>query len=259
MGYGGILDGLKAKAKSGVEVRVILDGKKSSNQKYYNDLKAAGVKVAWADSKFSYYHPKVLIVDEAEAVVSTGNYSKTYAIERSRDFTAWTGDRQDVKDLITIFEADWKRTSVSLPCTRLLVSPINARKRLLDLIASAKATLIIESMQLADKEIRGAVAARRKAGVAVRVILAAPSWISSNTYAASFLKGEGIDARWIYKPGIHSKAIVADGSTAYVGSVNFSYTSLTKNREVGLIFSDGAAIKRLTTTFAKDWAVATAF
>jgi phosphatidylserine/phosphatidylglycerophosphate/cardiolipin synthase-like enzyme len=258
MGYGGILDTLQAKAKQGLDVRVILDPK-SSNTKYYTLLTDAGAKVTYSDQKWSYYHAKVIIVDTAEAVVSTGNYSLKYAIQRSRDFTAHTADPQDVHDMITVFEADWKHTSVSLPCTRLLVSPINARQRLLDLINSATSTLEVESMQLADKEIRAAIAARKQAGVTVRVILAAPSWIDSNTWAGSFLKGYQIPARWLATPGIHSKAIVADGTTAYVGSINFSYTSLTKNREVGLVFSDSTAVKRLSDTFTKDWAVATAF
>jgi len=198
-------------------------------------------------------------VDAAEAVISTGNYSLKYAIQANRDFTVRTADPQDVADLITLFDADWSRAAASLPCTRLLVSPINARTRLLELIASAKTSVDVESMQLSDTEIRAALAARKQAGVTVRALLAAPSWISTNTAGGGYLKGLGIPARWVATPGIHTKAIVVDGSTAYAGSINFSYTSLTKNREVGLVFSDAAAVKRLTDTFDKDWAAATSF
>src|SRR5687767_1468671 len=49
MGYGGILDGLKAKAAAGVTVRVMLDqSRKDTNQKYFDQLHAAGVDVKWS-------------------------------------------------------------------------------------------------------------------------------------------------------------------------------------------------------------------
>src|SRR5438876_170037 len=45
MGFGPILDGLQAKAKAGVDVRIILDvAQKATNQKYMDTLVAAGAK-----------------------------------------------------------------------------------------------------------------------------------------------------------------------------------------------------------------------
>jgi phosphatidylserine/phosphatidylglycerophosphate/cardiolipin synthase-like enzyme len=52
---------------------------------------------------------------------------------------------------------------------------------------------------------------------------------------------------------------VADGAWLYAGSVNLSWTSITKNREIGLIDSDPQAVKRVVDTFEADWAVATPF
>lgn len=259
MGRGGILDGLKQQATAGKDVRVILDqGQVTTNQKYYDELKAAGAKVLWSDPQFSYMHAKVMIGDEAEAVVSTGNYSLVYSIQSERNFTGRTTDAQDVADLVALFEADWARRPGALPCTRLLVSPINARARILALLASAQTSLVIESMQLADTDVRNAVAARQKAGVDVRVLLADPGWIDANTDAATFLKAQGIAVRKLAQPAVHTKDFVVDGKTAYLGSINFSYTSLSKNREVGLIFSDAVGVQRITSTFEKDWATATA-
>jgi cardiolipin synthase A/B len=258
MGYGGILDSLTAKAKAGVQVRVVLDqGQASVNQKYFDKLTAAGAKVLWSDPKFPYMHAKMIVVDDKQAVVTTGNFSKSYSIGLERNFVAQVDDPQDVVDLAALFDADWERRAPDLSCTRLVVSPVNSRSRLLALIDSAATTLTIESMQFADSDVRTHVAARKAAGVQVRAILAEASWIDANTAAAVFLKAQGIEARSI--PHCHVKAIVVDGERAYLGSENLSYTSLSKNREVGLVLTEPAAIKVMADTFERDWTSGAAF
>jgi phosphatidylserine/phosphatidylglycerophosphate/cardiolipin synthase-like enzyme len=259
MGYGGVLDALTAKAKAGVDVRVILDVGQDANKKYADMLTAAGASVRWSDPQFPYMHAKVIVADDVEAAVSTGNYSKTYSIDRERNFVAHLRDREDIDDLVALFDADWDRRAPDLACTRLLVSPVNAKARLLAFIAGAQRTLTVESMQLADDDVRAAIVARKQAGVDVRALLAAPSWIDANTAAATVLKSAGIPARWMARPGVHTKALAADGARAYVGSVNLSWTSLTKNREVGVVTDDDDAVRVVNDTFEKDWATATPF
>jgi phosphatidylserine/phosphatidylglycerophosphate/cardiolipin synthase-like enzyme len=227
------------------------------NQKYHDQLVAAGAQVLWSDPKFPYMHAKAIIVDEKEAVLTTGNFSKKYSIDRERNFVARVTDPEDLADLVALFEADWRRGSPDLSCTRLLVSPVNARQRILALIDSATHSLTIESMQFADKEVRSHVSARKAEGVQVRAILADPNWISANKTGAAFLESQGIEVRWI--PHCHTKAIVADNSRAYVGSENLSYTSLSKNREVGLVLTEPSAVKVITDTFELDWPKGTPF
>ncbi|MFH1130854.1 MAG: phospholipase D-like domain-containing protein [Pseudomonadota bacterium] len=259
MGYGGILDGLKQKAAAGVDVRVILDQGQTSNDKYYEELSHAGVSVLWSDPKYTHMHAKVIIADDKEAIVSTGNFSLKYAIEKNRDLAARTTDPRDIADLIELFDVDWERGAPKLECTRLIVSPINAHQRLLDLINAAESSLLIESMQFAETNIRDAVSNRKNAGVDVRVLLADPDWVDANNSAASFLKSHAIPVRYMNTPAVHIKSLVVDGKTAYAGSINFSYTSISKNREVGLFFSDTSAVDRVASTFEKDWGIATEF
>jgi cardiolipin synthase A/B len=161
--------------------------------------------------------------------------------------------------LVKLFEADFTRTEPDLSCTRLVVSPINSRTRIVELIMSAKKTIVVESMQLGDKDVRNALAARKAAGVDVRVILADPSWIDANVGAAEFLAASAIPARWMKTLGVHAKAISVDGKAAFVGSENLSWTSLTKNREIGVIASEPANVASIEATFDKDWAASTAF
>jgi phosphatidylserine/phosphatidylglycerophosphate/cardiolipin synthase-like enzyme len=257
MGQGAILDTLVAKAKAGLDVRLILDeGEKPTNQKYADQLTAAGAQILWSDPKFPYMHAKFFVVDGKEAVVSTGNFSRDYSILLERNFLARLRDPADVADLATLFDADWARANPDLSCTRMVISPVNARQRVLDLIASATTTLTVESMQFADDDVRAAIAARVQAGVAVRAMIAQPSWISANTQAALYLHGLGVEVRTI--PHLHVKAIVADGARGYLGSENLSYTSLSKNREAGLVTIDAASVAPLVSTFEKDWAAGTA-
>jgi cardiolipin synthase A/B len=260
MGYGGVLDTLQAKAKAGVAVRVILDGntQRATNDKYRALLEAAGAKFEWSDPKFSYMHAKTLIVDLDRAIVSTSNYSLSYIL-KERNYVATLTDPQDVADLAALFDADWTQSSPDLSCSRLIVSPVNSEGRLADLVKSAEKTIVIESMQFADKAVHDAVLARKAAGVDVRVLLAAPSWISANTQAGADLTTNAVPARWLASPAVHVKSIVVDGKYAYLGSENISYTSLTKNREIGIVLSDAPALSAMLATFEKDWAAATAF
>jgi cardiolipin synthase len=255
MGYGGILEQLKAKASAGIPVRVILDEyKRDTNQRYFDELAAAGADVRWSDPAWSYFHAKYFIVDGRAATISTGNYSKYYSIDRERNFVAVDEDPADLADLQRIFEADWTGAGgeLELACTRLVVSPINARARLIALIESAQSTLEIESMQFADTGVREAVRGRVLAGVTVRALLADPDWIDANVAGADYLQALGVTVKYI--PHLHTKVIIADGTAAYVGSENLSWTSLEQNREVGLVLVEESSIAPMRTTFEADWA-----
>lgn len=259
MGFGGILDALKQKAALGVKVQVILDlSKQSINQKYFDQLGAAGAEVRWSDPAFTYMHAKVLVVDEALSVISTGNYLASQ-MKKERNYVARDDDPDDVADLVALFDADWEKLTPDLSCTRLLVSPVNARERLLAFIQGAQSTLEIESMQLADTQVRAALVDRKEAGVAIRALLADPTWIDANAGAAAFLAQNAIPARYQVAPAVHVKSIIADGERAYLGSENLSYTSLSKNREVGLIAHEPAVVQTMSATFEGDWAQATPF
>jgi hypothetical protein len=257
MGFGPVLDVIETKAREGVSVRVVLDvAQKSVNEKYKVRLEAAGAQVVWSDPRFTFTHAKVIIADESEAVLSTGNYY-IKNIERERNFAVRDADPGDVDVLVRLFDADFAKTTPDLSCTRLLVAPENAKERLLAFIRSAKSEILVHSMQLGERDVRDALAERRRAGVAVRALLADPSWIDANLDAAAFLSANGIEAR--HRPHVHVKAITVDGQAAYVGSINLSWTSLTKNREVGLLVTERANLDAVRSTFEADWTVAKPF
>jgi cardiolipin synthase A/B len=255
MGFGGILDALTQKAKEGVRVEVILDGtaKLSTNQKYFDALTTAGAIVHWSDPKWSYMHAKVLLVDDALAVISTGNYSKSFML-KERNFAVTDRDPEDVSALCELFDADFAKREPDMACTRLLVAPNNAKPRLLELIKSATTSIDVESMQFAERDVQAAILERKNAGVKVRVLVADATWIDTNVAAGVWLADNGMQGKQLSEPSVHVKAIVVDGKRAYLGSENLSYTSLAKNREVGVISEQADLAAEMLSVFERDWA-----
>lgn len=251
---GGPLTAILAKARGGVDVKVILDKGQDANGYIFNQLQTAGAKVQYNDPKFQFMHAKTVVADDKVAFISSGNFGG-HSIGELRDFCARVEEPKDVAVLVSVFDADWVQQTPNLSCTRLLFSPVNARARLLNLIKSAKKSLVIESMQFQDTQVRQEVVKRKQAGVDVRFIGASAGWIDANAEAAQFLAANGIPAKWI--SGCHAKAIVVDGTTAYIGSENLSWTSLEKNREAGLFLTtggDAAGVKLVNDTLEADWA-----
>jgi phosphatidylserine/phosphatidylglycerophosphate/cardiolipin synthase-like enzyme len=103
-------------------------------------------------------------------------------------------------------------------------------------------------------------AARR--GVRVRILMtASDEWTDALTRLAAANVGAEVRTYPATKSSlyIHAKAIIADGIKAFVGSENFSITSLDDNRELGIMVTDQAVIRPLIATFEKDWNGATKF
>ncbi|MCC6750564.1 MAG: hypothetical protein IT371_23065 [Deltaproteobacteria bacterium] len=253
-----VLDQLEAAKKRGVSVRVLLDPKQDANDTAKKRLTAAGITFKDTPSQFTFSHSKVAIVDGATAIVASANFSYT-GLTYQRNYAAFLKDAADVADLKAIFEADWAGTArPDLACTRLLVSPVNARPRLQSFVGSAKTRLDLEVMYFTDKDLLAAVKQRAAAKVPVRVILADPAWQDGNLQTAADLKAAGILVRYLKKPEVHAKLIVVD-SVVFVGSQNLSYTAINSNREVGVLLTETAAAAAIRSQFDTDWNASTPF
>ncbi len=63
----------------------------------------------------------------------------------------------------------------------------------------------------------------------------------------------GVNVHLVNDPYIHAKMIIADGSKAFIGSVNISPASLDRNRELGILVDDSRIIQILSSAFDDDW------
>lgn len=246
----------------GVDVRVMLDEHPYgfdvvAPQRTLQTLTTAGIQAKFANSAYTYTHAKMLIIDGATLFVLTANLSQSglggSTLGRNREFGVIDTHGEDVAEAVAIFQADWNRTLPALHDTNMVVSPVNARAKITSLVASAQTSLLIEDEEMYDTSSEDALIAAARRGVRVWLILPGPA----DTEAADVarLKAGGVQLVYVSAPFIHAKVIVADAKLAFVGSENFSSTSLDENREVGLLLSDTTALATITTTFERDWAV----
>jgi phosphatidylserine/phosphatidylglycerophosphate/cardiolipin synthase-like enzyme len=149
----------------------------------------------------------------------------------------------------------------------------NSRQRQLALIASAKESLLVYNEEMADPEIANALVAAAANGVDVRVVMASKvtKGVPSQNPYFDYLTGNGVKVNLLDNSAttkgvyyIHAKAIVADGTNAFMGSENFGYASMNFNRELGLMLTNrsGATsdwlpsvqgVAAIMTAFEADW------
>ncbi|MBI3070533.1 MAG: hypothetical protein HYY84_00255 [Deltaproteobacteria bacterium] len=238
--------------RRGVSVRVMLDMSQAANNRARDALQAAGVPWKAAPTEFEHNHAKVLIIDRREAIVMSANLIG-FSMGSERNYGVINTNADDIVDLEAIFDRDWTGSgALDLSCTRLVVSPVNARDRLLNFFNGATQTLDIAVMYLSDRDFVAVVKARKAAGVSVRVLLADPDWIGGNRATATDLGALGIPVKFLKTVELHAKLVIADG-VPFVGSQNYSWTSITKNREIGLFVTEATPRAAITAQFEADW------
>lgn len=253
-----ICDAVIAAHDRGVDVRVILDPDHEGNPDVRARLQGASVPTRDAPSSYPYSHAKYMILDGNRAVIQSANFNYTSMAEE-RNYGIVDRDGADVADLQKVFDTDWNGpaapTQPDLSCSRLIVTPINARSRVVALIASATATLDVEIIYLSDNNVKSAILAAHDRGIAVRVLLANTGDYPENVSTVADLQAAGVPVKTATSLDIHAKLISADG-VVFVGSQNMSTSALTQNREVGALVFETSPAQIANAQFATDWAAA---
>ena len=224
-----------------------------------------------------FEHGKMVIVDGAKVMLSTGNFDSTSLCDASahpgncdRDYSVVTDQTSVVQSLETIFENDLSGTQSDFSAIdpQLTVSP-QSMKPITDFIASAKTSLLIENQYLEDPTMNQALVDAAGRGVSIQIVVAsacsygkpttsaAKKW--QNTY--SVFDAAGIQSRGFtskmklngVKGYLHAKAMIADGNRIWVGSVNGSTTALSNNREFGMFLSEPDLVSKLTGYLQSDF------
>lgn len=234
-----------AKAVSrGVSVRALIAHTNRAGEvnlrKLEMRLLAAGVTVARTADDLVRYHGKLMIIDHTELYLLAFNLT-VLDIERSRSFGIVTRDKEVVAEAVKLFEADTQRASYESGCDSLVVSPVNARKRLGALIKSAKKELLIYDLKVSDPSIIRLLDERTKAGVVVKII-------GRMTHKLS-----GVETRKLSPMRLHTRTILVDGKEAFVGSQSLREAELDARREVGIVFDDSKIVSALVKVFENDW------
>jgi cardiolipin synthase len=254
---------LAAAAKRGVQVRVILDQKETSvDTPGYDYFKSHGIKVVWSWSKYTYTHQKTLTFDNSVSVVQTANLTANY-YKTSRDFLVVDRNAADVAAIVRVFNADFAHKAITPGDGHDLVwSPTDSQRQILGLINSARKSLRIYSEEMADTTVIDALISAAKRGVDVSVC----GENADGEYTSTFEKMARAGVHIAYFSSstgfyIHGKVIEADygrkDARVFIGSENFSSTSLNDNRELGLIISTPSVLSGIARVFATDFAKGT--
>jgi phosphatidylserine/phosphatidylglycerophosphate/cardiolipin synthase-like enzyme len=255
-----VVNALISQHQAGREVKVVLNQNLppgSSNSSVYSKLSGAGVPVVWAPSQFTYTHEKCFIVDGREAWIMTMNASYS-SPQDNREYLAVDDVPADVAEAEAVFEGDYAGTPLQSVTGPLLVAPLNAHTALVSFLQTAHTSIDLEVEELSDANMVTALVNAVHAGIPVRIVIAdGPD--SAQTDAANQLKAAGAQVVTLSTPYVHAKAIVVDGTTAFVGSENFTQNSLDDNRELGVIFAVPSEVQKVASTIAQDFANGTPF
>ena len=201
-------------------------------------LLAAGATVSRTGDDLARYHAKYMVVDNVLHVLGF-NLTKL-DILKSRSFAVSTKDRRSVQEALKLFAADSSRQPYEPARSNLVVSPETSRDELEQFIRGARRRLSIYDVKVQDPAMVKLLNESAARGVEVRVI--------------GSLKG-GAEAIEVRKLGmrLHVRAIVRDGTRAFVGSQSLRTLELTGRREVGLIITNPTVAKKIQQVFDADW------
>lgn len=138
-----------------------------------------------------------------------------------------------------------------------LFSP-GAEPAVISLIESAVRTIDVEMYQFSNMALAGALADASARGVRVRVILEPRLDGDDNLEMMEYLRGNGVDARWgaLEFSRTHTKVMVVDGKTVLVGSQNWSYSAMHRNREAAVVVESSETAGEFSEVFESDWKLA---
>jgi len=199
-----------------------------------------GVTVSRTADDLIRYHGKMMILDSRVLHVYGFNFTGL-DIEKSRSFGLVTKNDKLIKEAMKLFEADFERQPYLPGYDRFVVSPENARERLVNFIKGARKELLIYDPQVTDDAMLRLLTERIKAGVDVKII------------------GK-VEAKWNINgekyPGkrLHIRAMIRDGKRGFLGSQSLRRLELEKRREVGVVITDEKVIGEMQAVFEHDWA-----
>lgn len=286
-----VRDALVAKAREGVEVRVIYDsvGCWRVPKEFFEQIRFAGGQVeAFLKVYFPIFgnrvnyrnHRKVVVVDGCLGFVGGCNIADRYikGVEWGRWRDVMLRVRGNgVHGLQTSFLVDWYFANGSLVSGGRYFPNVESQgsaiiqvaqsnpvgdnrvimSALITIITSAREYLYMQTPYcMLNDSLKLAIKNAALAGVDVRLMIPQRSDSVISTYATYSYLGELLAAGvkiYLYKEGmVHSKMVVSDDSVSSVGSANLDFRSFYYNFEVSGFVYDRSVARRLKTMFLAD-------
>ncbi len=247
----------------GADVRLIVDRTVLASARTADRLLTAGLAVrAYPvdDRRHQIDHVKLLLAS-SRALVGGMNWGATSY--RNHDYAFETESAAVLQRLRAIFEQDWSLAggqpaplAVAAGSVAQTAPGEEIRARLMQSLAGASRSVEAEVFVLTDPDIAAALAAARRRGVRVRVLLDPGQDVNRPDF--DLLRAAGVEVRWYpVPPGakLHAKAALFDGRRLLLGSANWSLSGLSVNHELDLLFDDPRAAGTFASRFETDWSV----
>jgi cardiolipin synthase A/B len=251
---------LAAARARGVDVRVITDPTVVASRHAAEALDRLGVPervYPVDDGRHQIDHVKLLIAD-GEAVVGGMNWGAHS--DRNHDFVLETRVAAELGRLAAIFEQDWGLAS-GRPAPLAAVSGEIAqtapgdeiRVMLEGALAAARVRVLAEVYTLTDPDTIAGLAAAKRRGADVRVLLDPNQPYNRHAYAV--LLEAGVEVRWYPIPRgalLHAKIGLFDRDLV-LGSANWTLSGLGTNHELDIETEDPRGVAAYGSRFESDW------
>jgi phosphatidylserine/phosphatidylglycerophosphate/cardiolipin synthase-like enzyme len=210
------------------------------------------------DARHQIDHVKLLIAD-GEAVVGGMNWGAHSS--RNHDYVLETQVPEEIARLVRIFAQDWDLAAghpaplAPAPSEIAQTAPgEEIRAMLQGALGRARVRVLAEVYTFTDPEILAGLAAARRRGALVRVLLDPNQPYNRHAYAV--LSSSGVAVRWYPVPKgalLHAKIGLFDGELI-LGSANWTLSGLGVNHELDIETPDPHAVTAYRSRFDSDWA-----
>ncbi len=215
-------------------------------------------------------HSKVIIVDNEAAYVGSANQSYN-AMTNDREIGLLIHSADIAKALTTIFEAGWTgdenqpgfENGWTIQWIYPVATPIEVPSWVADtedtivgLINSAQTTVRVPVYVFSGySALKNAVENAAARGVSVQLMVDAYYGPNEYPFLKTLDENPNIEIKTLDLGSAvaHPKVVIVDGKRAYVGSANWSGTSMTSRREIGIAFEDRTLASALEEIFRTDW------
>lgn len=284
-------DALVAKAREGVEVRILYDdvGSSGAKKSFFQSMRDQGIEVhAFLHVKFPFFtskvnyrnHRKIAVIDGSVAFLGGMNVADRYLLGTGwgswRD-THFRIEGSGAAGLQASFLSDWSATTKEQisaadyypPAARLTDNimqivpsgPFGKWRTLLQAdsyaIARARRRVWIQTpYYLPSDTLNSALQEAALAGIDVRLMLPARSDsrivdLASHSYLDDMVKS-GVKILF-YMPGfLHSKLLIIDDMLSVIGSANMDFRSFEHNFEVNAFVYDAEFTSHMAGVFEDD-------
>jgi len=158
-------------------VRVLLEGNvyglPYGNQDTIDFLREKNIPVYFSDpNRYTFTHAKFWIIDD-EYCISTGNWTRS-SFDKNREYIFCAENTSTRSRLESIFLADTQGIAwtPSDPLSELVVSPIDARQKIISFLSGAKSDMIVYVQTLTDEGIIRALEDLHRQNIPIQICTA---------------------------------------------------------------------------------------